>query len=624
MQLITLDFETYYDAEYSLSKVTTEEYIRDDRFEVIGVGIAYGDEPAVWYPQPDVAPALAAIPWDHAMVLCHNTMFDGAIVTWRYGHKPKAWADTMCMSRALYPQEMSHSLAKAAGREPGLPSKGTEVYEVKGMHYRDFSPAALVQYGRYCTNDVEMTRALFKRYVAHGFPMVEMRLIDLTIRMFTEPVFDLDAAQLLAHLERVNTARDEQLTAARDALLQLGHAGFTQLLFSGEPDALTKVLRSDGQLAEALRLLGVPPPMKTSPRTGKEAFAFARTDEEFTALLECGEPAVEAVVAARLGVKTSIEESRTKRFLGIASRGKLPIPLRYYGAHSGRWSGTDSVNLQNLPSRGPNAGALKRAILAPTGYVVLDGDSSQIEARTLAWLAGQDDLVRAFAQRQDAYKLTATYIYGGTIDDVTQHQRQVGKGVVLGCGYGVGAAKLQAYLWAVARVRVTLGEAQQLVQVYRATYRMIPMLWHRAEQGLAAIRAGNGWWMDTRRLLLTEPRGIRLPNGLHLQYPGLRKDFESREWLYTSRNLTQKIYGGKVVENYTQAIARCIIGEQMLRIAKRYRPVLTVHDSVAIVVPEREVDDAKAFMEHEMSTAPKWAPGLPVACEIKVGASYGG
>lgn len=624
MQLITLDFETYYDSDYSLSKLTTEEYVRDDRFEVIGVGIAYDSEPAVWYPQPDVAAALAAVPWDDAMVLCHNTLFDGAIVSWRYGYTPKAWADTLSMSRALYPQEASHSLAKAAGREPGLPPKGTEVHDAKGMRYKDFAPIQLINYGRYCTNDVEITRTLFKRYVAAGFPMTELRLIDLTIRMFTEPVFDLDAAQLRAHLDRVNAAKDQRLDAARDALLQLGHAEFTQVLFSGEPDALTKVLRSDGQLAEALRLLGVPPPMKISPRTGKEAYAFARTDEEFTALQDCGDPAVEAVVAARLGVKTSIEESRTTRFLGIASRGKLPIPLRYYGAHSGRWSGTDNVNLQNLPSRGPNSGALKRAIMAPPGHVVLDGDSSQIEARTLAWLAGQDDLVAAFAARQDVYRLTATYIYGGAIDDVTQHQRQVGKGVVLGCGYGVGAYKLQAYLWAVAQVRVTLEEAQQLVDVYRATYRMIPMLWRRAEQGIHSIYNGTAWWMDTRRLLLAEPRGIRLPNGLHLQYPGLQRDFQTREWSYRSRTGQQKIYGGKVVENYTQAIARAIIGEQMLRIAKRYRPVLTVHDSIVLVVPEREADEAKAFMAHEMSTAPKWAPGLPVACEIKVGASYGG
>ena len=260
--------------------------------------------------------------------------------------------------------------------------------------------------------------------------------------------------------------------------------------------------------------------------------------------------------------------------------------------------------------------------MAPPGHVIIDSDSSQIEARILAWLAGQDDLVTAFAERRDVYKLTATYIYGGSEDNVTHHQRQIGKGTVLGCGYGVGAAKLMAYLWAVARVRVTLEEAKVLMDAYRARYRMIPLLWKRAEAALGAMSNQTAFALDTRRLMYTDEHGICLPNGLQVQYPRLRRSPDG--WTYESKNVRTKVYGGKVVENYTQDIARIVIGEQMLAIAKRYRPVLTVHDSVAIVVPEQEAGDAKLFVETIMSTAPKWAPGLPVACEAKVGKTYGG
>lgn len=621
MQLIAIDFETYYDSAYSLSKLTTEEYIRDSRFEVIGVSIAIGDQPARWYPQPDVTTALAAVPWSDAFVLCHNTLFDGAIISWRYGHKPAAWGDTLGMSRALFPHAASHSLASIATRL-NLGNKGTEVLQALDKRYANFTVTELAAYGRYCCNDTDITRRAFHSFMAMGFPKKELKLIDLTIRMFTEPTLQLDAAALSTHLHNVQTAQADAMNAARDALLQAGHAEFTQRLFSGEPDAMQRLLRSDKQMAQALELLGVMPPVKISPTTGKPAYALARTDEAFTALADHENPTVAALVTARLGVKTTIEESRTQRFLGISARGALPIPLRYYGAHSGRWSGTDNVNLQNLPSRGPNAGHLKRAILAPPGHVIIDSDSSQIEARILAWLAGQDDLVTAFAERRDVYKLTATYIYGGSEDDVTHHQRQIGKGTVLGCGYGVGAAKLMAYLWAVARVRVTLEEAKVLVDAYRARYRMIPLLWKRAEAALGAMSNQTAFALDTRRLMYTDEHGICLPNGLHVQYPRLRRSPDG--WTYESKNVRTKVYGGKVVENYTQAIARIVIGEQMLAIAKWYRPVLTVHDSVAIAVPEQDAADAKLFVETIMSTAPKWAPGLPVACEAKVGKTYGG
>lgn len=128
-------------------------------------------------------------------------------------------------------------------------------------------------------------------------------------------------------------------------------------------------------------------------------------------------------------------------------------------------------------------------------------------------------------------------------------------------------------------------------------------------------------------LLTIDDKGIRLPNGLYIFYNGLQEvidpDTGKRQFQYTTRKGANKIYGGKAVENFTQAIARCIIGEQMLRIAKRYRVVLTVHDAIGIIARQEEADEARAYVEACMRWTPPWAEGLPVNCESGMGVSYG-
>lgn len=395
---------------------------------------------------------------------------------------------------------------------------------------------------------------------------------------------------------------------------------------------LKTLLMSNARFAEALQALGVSPPTKVSPATGKTAWAFAKTDEAFKALEDHPDERVQALVAARLGNKTTLEETRTQRFIGMAGRGSFPVPLRYYGAHSGRWSGQDSVNLQNLPSRGANAGKIKKSIKAPKGYVVIDCDSSQIEARTLAWLAGQDDLLQAFRDKQDVYKLMAAKIYGILVEEVTTgpgSQRQVGKTVVLGAGYGVGHKKLQVFLKTQAGVEVTLEEAKRIIDTYRSASFKIADFWAKAGRALEAMMTGQSMEIDAVGLIKAVPGTVpmlTLPNGLHIQYPDLRiitNDEGKRELVYTSKGLPVRIYGGKVVENICQAVARQIVAEQMLRIAKRYKVVLTVHDAVAVIAPEAEAKEAQAFVEECMSWNPKWAAGLPLACESGMGESYG-
>lgn len=346
--VVVLDLETYYDREYSLSKITTEHYVRDPKFQTIGIAIKINKEEARWYPRPQVEEALKSIAWDRSLVVAQNTMFDGAILKWHYGVDPKAWVDIMGMSRALYPHEKSHSLKSQAERAK-IGQKGDEVLAALGKRYEDFTPEELARYGAYCVNDVELTYTLFTRYM-ETFPLRELRLIDMTLRMFIDPVLELDREHLQDHLLAVK--------AQKEALLSK---------LSTEDKSR---LMSNPQLAEMLRGHGVEPPMKVSPTTGKETYAFAKTDEAFKALLEHEDLEVQAIVAARLGVKSTLEETRTERFIDMSYRGKFPIPLRYYGAHSGRWSG---------------------CLVADTKVIVYDTDRGVVEKRIVDVLA--DDLV---------------------------------------------------------------------------------------------------------------------------------------------------------------------------------------------------------------------------------------
>jgi hypothetical protein len=625
MNLITIDFETYYDQKYSLTKISTEEYVRHNMFETIGFAYKVDNGPTTWVTGNNsyIQKVLDLIDWSNALVLAHNTMFDGAILSWRYGIKPKGWLDTMSMGRALHGVEASVSL-KAMAERYGVGVKGTEVDNAMGIQREFFGAEQLKRYGEYCRNDVELTNDIFHKMMGAGFPKSELKLIDLTLNMFIDPVLRLDTKALGLHLEDTASQKQAHLVSALKAV---GKQDLAVKHILGDEDTkaeVRKTLMSNNQFAEMLKGLGVEAPIKISMTTGKPTLALAKSDEAFKALLEHEDVRVQALCAARIGTKSTLEETRTQRFIDISQRGPFPVPLKYYAAHTGRWGGTDSVNLQNLPSRGPNAGKLKKAILAPEGYVFIDADSAQIEARTLAWEAGQDDLVEAFANGEDVYKIMATAIYGKSEAEITKDERFVGKTTILGAGYGMGGAKFQAQLKTFG-AEMSTDECARIISVYRDRYAKVPLLWRESQEALRCMMRGMTMKLGKDGLLTVNEKGILLPNGLHIYYNGLQEvvQDDKRQFVYTTRKGPNKIYGGKVVENFTQAIARCIIGDQMLKIAKRYKVVLTVHDAIGIVAKQEEADEARAYVESCMRWVPTWAEGLPVNCESGMGLSYG-
>lgn len=597
LQLVTLDFETFYGQDYTLSgKMNTSEYVRDSRFKAHGVSIKIGDGPTIWYRDVEIPGVFATIDWDKSAVIGHNMAFDGFIMSHHYGILPKFYIDTLSMARGVLGHSTYHNLdtiAKLFGLE-GKTKVGALVNTKDKYDLTDEEMAAL---GEYALDDVDDTFEIFHRMYPY-LPDSELRLIDLTIRMFCDPVLKVDLARVRAEQLREGSLKDASVERS-----------------GAEIDDLS----SNIKFAELLRNAGVEPPMKISPTTGKETYAFAKGDLDFQALLRHEDEMVRHLCEARLRVKSTIGETRAQRFLNAGENGwALPVMLNYYGAHTGRWSGGNKMNMQNLP----RGGELRLAILAPEGQNIVVADSAQIEARTLAWLAGQKDILRAFATKQDVYKLMATRIYGVNVDQVTSDQRFIGKICVLGLGYGMGAAKLQHTLAAGIMgppVDFSLEECQRIVSIYRNANHAISGLWRRADAIITDMFLGiEGSYGP----ISWGKYYIRLPNGMFLHYPDIECEpyettsgIQRSDTFYRSRNGKTRLYGGILVENITQALARIIIGEQVLKCAEFTKVVTTTHDEIVAVHGEATSQECLDKMLAVMSTPPEWCSDLPLAAE---------
>lgn len=616
--MYTIDFETYYSREYSLSKLTTEQYIRDPRFEVIGVAVKKDGEPTVFHPadpadwRGSIQKALDAYRFENEMVIAHNAAFDMAILNWHFNIRPRFIVDTLSMSRPVTMLTVGQSL-RALAEFFGIGHKGDAVYNMLDVHLADMTPQQMYDYGEYCKLDVDLTYHLFYKLKDYSTPD-ELRVIDCTIRMFSEPILELDQRVLIEHLDEVR-ARNRKLLEA-----------------TGMDNR--DVLMSNQKFAEALRSLGVEPPMKVSATTGKETYAFSKQDLEFVELKDHPDTRVQALVCARLGLKSTIDETRTEAFIAMANRGNLPCMLTYYGGHTGRASGGDRVNVQNLP----RGGAHRRAIKAPNGYGLVACDSSNIESRVLAWFAGQTDLVQEYRDGVDVYSSFASTVYNKPINKHDNpKERFVGKTCILGLGYGTGHTKLQHSL-EVSKVKIPLDEAKRIVSLYRSRYFSIPILWKQADEAIHLMSQGYNSIIGVGIQLKAGNNRVMLPNGMSIFYNNLRTEvnpFTQKPGLvYYNRRKPVNIYGAKVIENIVQALARIVVFDQMLVVHKwlkakeakdgvRRAVCLMVHDEVVCCVPESEMEETKAFMEKAMSVAPTWAPDLPVACEAGVGYCYG-
>ena len=624
--IVAIDFETHYSSEYSLRRMKMVDYLRDPRFQVIMAAVQEGSGPnEAFFGHAAVAARLARIDWSQAAMLSHNSRFDGAIACWHFGHAPALYLDTASMARAMTHAVIGKSSLAAVADYLGLGAKGTEVVNAMGKRLRDFAPHELQAYAGYCLNDNALCRRIFDIFMAGGFPKSELRVIDLVIRMFTEPQARLDTPRLRSHRTVVRV--EKAATMARVAHID------------------PAVFSSNQKFAALLESLGVDVPMKESPATGEPMPALAKNDREFKEL--CADDTqsleVQAVLAARIGAKSTIEETRTDALLDLSLRewgahgpSWMPVPLKYYGAHTGRLSGDDGTNFQNLKRNSP----LRRAIKAPEGMRVVHRDASQIEARMLAWLAGCERLLSAFREGRDVYSEFASEVYGRPITKRDKLERFVGKTSVLGLGYQTGGPKLRHTLFignGGVSVPVDLDEALRIVRRYRCAYPEIPALWARGEYLLARMMVDGGdpgvlRFVQTRDIACVAPfpviehthDALWLPNGMPIAYPRLRREDRllpngnrNTGYMYDGPYKPKHIYGGKLVENVTQALARIVVMDIAIRVQHEtgFHPFLSTHDSLDYVVPEDEAAWWDGYLAAEFARVPTWAMGLPLASE---------
>ena len=631
MELFTLDFESFYSRTFSLSKLTYDEYINDDQFEVIGVGVKRNSEPTQWFSgtKQETHDWLVQFDLDNNAVIMHNAMFDASILAFHFGIYPKVILDTLAMARALHGATVGNSLKRLA-EYYGVGEKGTEVHNFIDYHRDTFTPQELAAYGEYCKQDVNLTKQIFD-LMRSKFNQTELKLIDMTIRMYTEPKFMYDREFLVQHLKEVQDKREGIINdiARRLDFIEVGISNPDEVVLDvlgpvtpERRDKALKVLRSNPKFAELLRSYGVEPPMKTSPATGKDTYALAKTDEGMKALLEHENPDVQALAAARLGVKSSLEETRTQRLIDTGDRnnGYLPIGLNYYGARTGRWSATQGLQFQNLP----NKSDLKQGVVAPPGYVIIGADLSNIELRVGLWFAGQMDKLQLLQEGKDLYKDFASSVFNVPYDDVDKDQRFIGKTSSLSLIYGVGAEKLRNAIKQGSGKDIGEIEAKRIVAMYREDYSDVAGMWRTGGEVISAVANNYGMDFGYNNLCAVEGgTGIRLPSGLHLTYPNLRQQYNDKqklEWVYDkSSKEIDRVYGAKVFQGTVQALARCVIGESMVRINKKYPLALTLHDANYLTVREQYADEALKFVEDEMVRAPSWLPGIVLGVEGHIG-----
>jgi len=685
-QIITIDYETRWSRNptdwspdaYTLSKMTTEAYIRDENFKAFGACLhEFGRDTAhtQWYRGDELERVLHTYDWSKTALLAQNAAFDASILAWHYDVQPVMLFDTLSMARALRGPRGGNSLAVMA-RDFGLQPKGNAVYSTDGVY--DIEPGSVMEreLAAYCVHDVFLAEAIFKRFLlmyARGtdlpegfheadfdvvydsanwvYPKRELQLIDMTLKMFTNPRLVLDEDMLFDALTEERTKRET---------------------FLEKLDISDEQLASNDMFAELLRGIGTEPPTKKKKPTVKTPhpvgvnFAFAKTDAMFQAMLNGDDENVAMLCEARLMVKSTAERTRAQRFLDIAGRGALPVPLYYYGAGTGRWTAYDSINMQNL-KRGS---FLRKSIMAPEGYVIGVGDLSQIEPRVLGWLADYTELLGIFRSGADAYSTFGAQMFDipGMTKESHPPLRQAAKSAMLGCGYQLGwasfAAQLLVGFLGAPPVRynmdfakalgvdsryiekfldyednlIAMGEiahtcstrellihcvaAKKIIDIYRTTASPVVGLWELFQQLIPRSLAGGEEYQH--KCLLFRKEEIVLPNGMSLLYPNLRqtKDEKGRpQWVYGPDET--KLYSGKITNNVTQGLARIVMTDGMLRTSKRYPVLGTVHDEQLDLIPEPEGAEGVKWMLGQMVIEPKYMPGVPLAADGGFHRRYG-
>lgn len=678
-KVVTVDFETYFDQDYTLKKMSTSEYVRDKRFKIQMAGIKIGHRATKIYNGVEATKVLKKIDWTTHTLLCHNTAFDGFIMSHHMGIVPRYYYDTLSMARGLHSNEVDGDLDSVAKFYSGSGKVEGFLEQTKGV--LNWPPTVFENGAIYCAQDVDETFRIFE-CMAPKFPQDEMDLVHITINMFCHPVLRVDIPRVQAEHAREVEKREKLFFGVIDPNhYDIGGKHYDKELHKKlikGPDErelegtergmhiIKRLLGNNEFYADLLRAEGIDPPVKISKawmKLGRDereeradekwAYAFAKDDLEFVSLpdnvdawrgklnpnlkrdipkIAEKQDRIRNLIDARLAVKSTTNITRAARFIEAGRDGmKLPVGVSYARAHTLRWGGNNKMNMQNLV----RGGELRASILADEGHVIGVCDSGQIEARVNAWLWGQNDLLDAFraadtwdkdkgvarGKDRDAYCQFADGIYNFEVTTEHKVERFVGKTCVLGLGFQMGAPKLQMTLakgqGGAPKVFMPLDQCQRVINLYRSKNHKIRDGWGICTRIIEDMAAGR---TGAYKCLAWEKDTLWLPNGLSLKYPELRSSVNEEtgwtEWSYLAGDHRSKIYGGLLCENIVQALARIIVAMQMLMMFRAgLRIVMMTHDEVVTHLKKKLADKHFALMMKCMKTAPAWCADIPLNAE---------
>lgn len=624
---IVLDFETYYDSasKYSLSSMTTEEYIRHTEFEPIMLGVMIPSEnECFWVPnyKGAIEKELDSLELHKHRIIAHNNRFDAGIIGLHYGIECAEYACTLAMARPLHGTKDSNSLAALAKRY-GLKNKGTEVVAANGKRLRDFTKAELNAYGEYCLGDVEICWDLFEIFREH-YTKQDLAIISDTLRCYAVPMFKVDVPLLEEYIPELEKRQAKLLRQAARL------AGFKSV------DEMAAVLRSNQKFAELLTSLGVEPPLKDSKTAKdesgrpKKTFAFSKNDLAFRELVESEDPLISAVCQARMGEKSTINRTRAERFIAIGNRGLLPVPLEPFRAITTRWGGAEKINLQNLSKRSGDT-TLRRSLRAPKGFVVAACDLSQIEARRMAAHAGQSDLLKLFLSGRDPYSEFGTELYNRPISKDTPKERNVAKEAILSLQYSAWYLSFRTRLTVAYGIHLDEDFAKETVLLYRDRMDRIVNFWEQCQEAIEVMLSKSGKYrFGVDECYEAGPGYIELPDGWRMEYEDIRREGEDEfgrpliTYLDREKRHRRKVHRGIIANNTTQGSSARILMWQINKIRRDgFFMSGTVHDELIFVVPKQDVRDLHDVCTHWMRRGPSWAKGTPMDCEFTLGPSYG-
>ena len=601
--LLFIDWETYFNTKdnYSLKKMSMTEYVRSPLFKAHGLGYRTLEGSATWVSNKDIPDWAEGIDWSEVAVCAHNVKFDGSVLAWKYGVRPALYLDTLSMARAVIGSRTSgHSLAGLA-RYYDLTAKG----ELKTDGLLSLTPEQEAELASYCIGDVDLAADIFTR-LAREFPTNQYTIVDWAVRCFIDPKMMLDTKKL----EQAVVQERERRTKIFEEI------GIEKKIFS-----------SNKKFAGLLESKGFEVPKKISPRTQKEIPAFALGDPAFLEMWGSENETLANLCEARVAAKSNLLETRSEKLFNVGKTGLFPFDINFSGAkQTHRFSGGAGAggNPQNLTRKGP----LRESVCAPEGSSFVVADFAGIELRIVAWLAKEMKLISLITGGEDVYSDFAGQIYGHKITKENKDERQFGKVAVLGLGYNMGADKFQKQVKVQIDEEIDSKEAWRIVTLYRTYYSAVPRLWGILDKHIEYLAQKREARFYFAPFLKYEDGCVVLPSGLKLQYPNLRMVGDG-QWVYTAHRSRRKqsedvnIYGGKLLENISQALAGEICKTAIERLeADGIHVCGQIHDELHVIVPKKDAEFTAQRVLDVMSQSPSWWPDIRLSAEVGVGCNW--